>query len=350
MAISRRTVLKTAIAATGAALAGAGTYEFTNLAHPATAPTTAPAGAAPSATAGPSAHPSAAAPSATAGPSSSSHDQLVSGARVGATVNPRAYPAGTSWVEAMADFNAQVGRNLEVAKRYYEGPGTWPTQDNIGVRITSLVQRNCRGLLCFQPNVDGTDLGALMDSLQAIKTTGQLTDAKVTLWTEQGITEGLTAAEFRQVYAKYQPIRSIFPLFVDFSGSNPTTWQDYNPGTDLVDGIAVDFYAEAFLRGLNIEPLAELANQAGMELGIWEMGVGGSTLRADEQLMRYFEYLTGLQSARLNNGHLVGDMAWYNGPYQDDWSNTISGIRLAPLHKTGLTQLASFYDMFNGVK
>jgi hypothetical protein len=319
MEISRRTMLKTATVATGAALAGA--YGLTARAGAAT---------------------TAAAVSASAT------------ARVGATVTPLAYPAGTTWVQAMEDFNNQVGRDFEVAKRYYQGASTWPTDGDFGMPITSLVQRGCRGLLCFQPRVNGDDLEALVNSLNAIKLDAKLTDAKVTLWDEQGLGSGLTAAEFKRAYANYQPIREIFPLFVCFEGASPTTWAAYNPGADLVDGFAVDFYADGFVNGIKIDPVAEMANDAGTEFGIWEIGncaTPSAKLPTAAQVGEYFSYITSLQAARLNNGYLVGDMAWYNGPHLNNWNNTISGIasKLSADYLTDRQLLDQLYDTFNGV-
>jgi hypothetical protein len=314
MEMSRRTMLKAATAATGAALAGS--YGFASQARAATA---------------------------VAGPPSA--------ARVGATVTQLAYKPGTSLVQAMADFNAQVGRNFEVAKRYYQGVSTWPVKGDLGVGITSLVKRGCRGLLCFQPRVNGDDLTALKDTLHAIKK--KLTDVKVTLWQEQGIGEGLTAAEFVQCYKQYQPIRKIFPLFVDFSGSHPTTWAAYNPGDHLVDGFAVDYYASVFAKKIMIDPIAELANDAGKELGIWEIGNCADPkdkLPSPHEVVEYFGYLKSLQGDRLKNGHLVGDMAWYNGPHQGVWKNTISGTQLSADYQTDRAQLDMFFDTFNGVR
>jgi hypothetical protein len=258
---------------------------------------------------------------------------------------------GTTWEQAMADFNAQVGRDFAVAKRYYQGANTWPTDDDLGPGIESLVTRGCRGLLCFQPKVNGDDLAALAASLTAIKK--GLTDVKVALWQEQGLPAELAPAEFRQCYQRYQPIRSIVPLFVDFSGSHPGTWAAYNPGADLVDGFAVDYYASVFVKGIGIEPLAELADEAGKEFGIWEIGNcadPGDELPSDEQIAGYFGYLTSLQGGRLQNGHLVGDMPWYNGPRYRVWKNTISGMSLAPGYQTARAELDMFFDTFNGVK
>jgi hypothetical protein len=322
MDMSRRAMLKAATAATGAAVAGL--YGCAAPAHVATPRAASPSGAAVS---------------------------PPSGARVGATVTERAYTPETTWEQAMANFNAQVGRDFAVAKRYYQGVDTWPREYDLGPGIESLAKRNCRGLLCFQPKVYGDDLAALTASLTAIKK--RLPDAKVTLWQEQGLYGGLSAAEFRRCYQRYQPIRNIFPLFVDFGGSRPSTWAAYNPGADLVDGFAVDYYASVFVKGVRIEPVAELANETGKELGIWEIGNcadPGDVLPSGEQIVEYFGYLTSLQAARLANGHLVGDMSWYNGPHQDTWKNTISGVELAPGYLTARTQLDTFYDTFNGVK
>jgi hypothetical protein len=272
-------------------------------------------------------------------------------ALVGATVTGRAYTPETTLEQAMANFNTQVGRNFGVAKRYYKGPNTWPTDDHFGPGIESLVERGCRGLICFEPNVNGDDLAALTASLTAIK--NELTDVKVTLWQEQGIASGLTAAEFRQCYQRYQPIRNIFPLFVDLSGSQSHSWAAYNPGADLVDGFAVDYYASKFVEGVSIEPVAELANESGKEFGIWEIGNCAEPtdrLPSDEQIVEYFGYLTSLQGDRLKNGYLVGDTTWYNGPRLSIWKNTISGALLAPGYQTARAELDKFFDTFNGVQ
>ncbi len=314
MEMSRRTMLKAATAATGAALAGS--YGL----------------------------------AATAGPAMATAVSQPSKARVGATVTQLAYKPGTSLEQAMADFNAQVGRNFEVAKRYYQGASTWPVKGDLGDGITSLVARGCRGLLCFQPRVNGDDLTALEASLHAIKK--KLTDVKITLWQEQGFNGGLTAAEFKQCYERYQSIRKIFPLYVDFSGSHHTTWGDYNPGAALVDGFAVDYYASVFVKKVSIDAVAKLADDAGKEFGIWEIGNCADPtdkVPSDRHVVEYFDYLTSLQGGRLKKGQLVGDMAWFNGPGQGSWKNNISGIRLSADYRTDRAQLDKFFDTFNGV-
>jgi hypothetical protein len=365
MDMSRRTMLKAATAATaatGAALAGL--YEWAAPARLATPKAPRPSNGAPnpsSATARPSSaapRPSSRAPHRSRGAQSSGAPNPSgaavgpsSAARVGATVTELAYTRETTWEQAMVDFNAQVGRNFGVAKRYYQGANTWPTDRDLGPGIESLVNQGCRGLLCFQPKVHGGDLAALTASLNAIKT--RLTDVKVTLWQEQGIASGLTPAEFRLCYQRYQPIRSIFPLFVDFSGSQSNSWAAYNPGADLVDGFAVDYYASKFVQGVRIGPVAELANESGKEFGIWEIGNCAEPtdeLPSGDQIVEYFGYLTSLQGGRLNNGYLVGDMPWYNGPRYGIWKNTISGIQLAPGYQTARAQLDEFFDTFDGVK
>jgi TAT (twin-arginine translocation) pathway signal sequence len=352
MDMSRRTVLKAATAA-GAALAGLyGCASEARVATPRAVSRSSGAAASRSsrAAASPSSRAAASPSSRAVSPSSGAAASPSGAARVGATVTELAYTPATTWEQAMADFNTQVGRDFAVAKRYYRGANTWPTDSHLGPRVESLIERDCRGLLCFQPKVNGDDLAALTASLKAIK--ARLTNVKVTLWQEQGLSGGLSPAEFRQCYQRYQPIRSIFPLFVDFSGSHPSTWSAYNPGADLVDGFAVDYYASAFARGISIEPLAELANEAGKEFGIWEIGNCALAMDkppSEDQIVDYFGYLTSLQGGRLKNGHLVGDMAWFNDPHNRIWTNTIAGISLAPGYQTARAQLDGFFDTFNGV-
>lgn len=268
-------------------------------------------------------------------------------ARVGATVTPVAYPRGTTWGQAMANFNGDVGNDFRAAKRFFAGPDTWPTVDNIGAEIQSLIDMRSRGLLCFRPALDGGDVDALVSSLRAIKTAG-LTDVKITLYHEQGIDENLTAAQFKHVYAEYQKVREVFPLFVEFSGHAYETWAEYRPTE--VDGIAVDFYANAWVHGSRLTELANWANEAGQELGIWEIGNSAYHVwPTAAEVSQYFRYITAVQSKRLKDGHLVGDMCWFNGAVPGRYRNTISGKKLTPLHPLDRTLLNRLFKTFNGV-
>jgi hypothetical protein len=325
-AMSRRTMLRTAAAATtGVALAGAS--GLTAAARAATA--------------------QAGVSRASAGRAAAS----TTTARVGATVNPRAYNGNLTWDQAMAKFNKDVGRDFEVAKRYFQGPKTWPTKDNIGVYIQSLVDEKCRGLLCFQPPIGEKYQDTLHSSLKVIQAV--LPDAKVTLYQEQGLAEHLTAADFKQVYDEYsEAVLDVFPLFVDFAGAAPDTWAAYRPAG--ISGIAVDYYADAYVRQVagDSDPLSQLvqwADEAGQELGFWEIGnTASGSLPHKPQVEAYFSYLSGVQSKRLATGNLVGDMAWYNGPHDGGYYNTISGAKLSPLYKTDRPLLDHLFDTFNG--
>jgi hypothetical protein len=275
------------------------------------------------------------------------------GCRVGATVTPNAYPKGTTWEEAMANFNSDVGRDFEVAKRYFRGPKTWPTTaKDVGTIIKSLLdpatgQQKCRGLLCFKPAVNGTDTTALSTALKAIKQAG-ITDAKVTLYQEQGLEEKLTAQQFQDVYARYyDSVHPYYPLFVDFSGRAQSTWASYRPAAHYLDGYAVDLYAHSWAREkVGVEPIADWADGAGQEFGIWEMGNQNAT---PDEVQAYFAYLTQLQQGRLQAGQLVGDMAWFNGPQQHNF-NEISGTDLCALYVQDRKLLRTFFDAFNGVQ
>ncbi|HWG63755.1 MAG TPA: hypothetical protein VG253_18855 [Streptosporangiaceae bacterium] len=267
-------------------------------------------------------------------------------ARVGASVTVYAYPAGTTWDKAMADFNATVGRNFSVAKRYYGAAHTWPKAGGVGPAIQTLMDRKCRGLLCFKPARDGSDVDALVSALKAIKNAG-LTDVKITLYEEQGLAQGLTATEFKQVYAAYQPVRQVFPLFVDFSGHAWKTWADYRPAG--IDGIALDYYANSYVAGSRIDILSQWASEAGQELGIWEMGnTAYKTVPTPAEISAYFSYISSVQASRLAKGHRVGDMVWYNGPSGGNYNNTIAGTRLSSLYKLDRKALTGLFDKYNG--
>jgi hypothetical protein len=110
---------------------------------------------------------------------------------------------------------------------------------------------------------------------------------------------------------------------------------------------AVDLYAHSWAHDkIEVKPIADLADEAGQEFGVWEMGNQNAT---KDEVNNYFAYLTQLQQTRLQAGRLIGDVVWFNGPQQHNF-NEISGTDLCTLYKLDRRLLRAFFDTFNGVQ
>jgi hypothetical protein len=198
----------------------------------------------------------------------------------GATLSLAAFPSGTTWAQAAADWESYTGTTIRASK-IYNSPGVFPT--SISDKIQALIDQGIKALLSFKPAFDpptSTDLAALANTLQMYLNAG-LT-ATVTLWPEAQ--DVMTAAQFHRVFQYYAgTVRSYYPLAYDAAGSRgPANWKNYYPGASLVDVVAIDYYATAFARGITLDTIVAIADNASppKPFGIWEMGNStGSTSR-----------------------------------------------------------------------
>lgn len=237
------------------------------------------------------------------------------GGRHGATLELGAFPPGTTWAEAIADWERYTGTTIKASKVFVP-PRVFPT--SISSEISTFIRRGIKALLSFKPACDPpvkTDLAALDRTLQMYRNAG-LT-AAVTLWqeTEQRV---MTPYRFRRVFEYYGPaVRKYYPLVFDAPGSGGhTNWTDYYPGDSLVDAVAVDYYATAYVAGNRLDAIAAIADQANppKPFGIWEMGNGGATPSPTKtQVRSYFSYIQSLMAGRLQAGKRNAAMVWYNG-------------------------------------
>jgi hypothetical protein len=196
----------------------------------------------------------------------------------GATLSLAAFPSGTTWAQAIADWES------------YNPPAS-------------------------------AHLAALANSLQMYRSAG-LT-ATVTLWPEAQ--DQMTASQFHRVFQYYgRTVRQYYPLAYDAAGSRgPTNWKNYYPGASLVDVVAIDYYATAYVKGITLDTIVAIADNASpaKPFGIWEMGNStGATSPAQSQIEAYFSYIQSLMAGRLQAGKANAEIAWYNG----DGVNTIS--------------------------
>jgi hypothetical protein len=239
----------------------------------------------------------------------------------GATLSLAAFPSGTTWAQAIAEWESYTGTTIKASK-IYNSPGVFPT--SISTKIRALIDGGIRALLSFKPAFNpptSADLAALANTLQMYLSAGL--SATVTLWPEAQ--DQMTASQFHRVFQYYgRTVRNYYPLAYDAAGSRgPTNWKSYYPGASLVDVVAIDYYATAYVKGITLDTIVAIADNASPSkpFGIWEMANStGATSPAQSQIDSYFSYIQSLMAGRLQAGKANADIAWYNG----DGVNTIS--------------------------
>jgi hypothetical protein len=239
----------------------------------------------------------------------------------GATLSLAAFPSGTTWAQAIADWESFTGTVIKASK-IYNSPGVFPT--SVSAKIQALISGGIRALLSFKPAFNpptSADLAALESTLQRYQGAGLA--ATVTLWPEAQ--DQMTASQFHRVVQYYGPtVRKYYPLAYDAAGSRgPTNWKRYYPGALLIDVVAIDYYATAFAKGIRLDAIVAIADNASpaKPFGIWEMGNSTSTTSPPQsQVEAYFSYLQSLMAGRLQAGKPNADIAWFNG----NGVNTIS--------------------------
>ena len=188
----------------------------------------------------------------------------------------------------------------------------------------TLIGQNIKALLAFKPAFNpptSADLAALANTLQMYVNAG-LT-ATVALWPEAQ--DVMTASQFHRVVQYYgRTVRQFYPLAYDAAGwRGPTNWKKYYPGALLIDVVAIDYYANVYVKGIKLDTIVAIADNASppKPFGIWEMGnSAGTTSPPPSQIKAYFGYLQSLMAGRLRAGKANADIAWYNG----NGVNTIS--------------------------
>jgi hypothetical protein len=230
------------------------------------------------------------------------------GARVGATLNLKPFPAGTTYQQAVQAWNSATGTSMRCAK-VYDQPSKFPT--SLVEETQTLRDLGIEALISFKPSIepnpsDRDRLAAAVKMFHDANLTAQ-----VCLWNE--VTEkDMTPAQYHDHVRYYGPvIRQYYPLVYDAGGyGGPEQWRAYDPGHDLVDGYAVDLYCSSYIkRGIRLDPLGELAGS--LPVGVWEIGNSSQDnfFPTAEELDAYINHITTFLS-----GRAAGAVAWYNGP------------------------------------
>lgn len=275
-------------------------------------------------------------------------------ARVGATFDLFPFAPGTTYPEAVTEWNNTMStpsmpRPMRCWKVYYQ-LSKFPT--SINPQIRTIIRDGIQALISFKPAItpSPTDRTALSNAVQMFHKHGL--QAEVCLWQEVG-PKNMTAAQYK-TYVEYygQVIRPYYPLVFDAPGSQgPTEWRNYDPGHANVDGYAVDFYCPVYVKhGITLDALATIAGD--LPIGIWEIGntTSAGFTPTPNQITTYMDYITTFLSDRLAAGLPVGSVAWYNGPADAKQSggNEIVGTHPNPNAAVDITAYRKLYDAING--
>jgi len=274
-------------------------------------------------------------------------------ARVGGTFDLFPFAAGTTYPQALKLWNETTGTTLRCWKIYYQ-PGEFPTA--IDAQLQTIIDNGIQALVSLKPAIDtksaaaASDKAKLAAALKMFRKAG-LT-AEVCLWQEVG-PRYMTASQYHKYVAYYGPVvRHYYPLVFDAPGyQGPAEWANYNPGRDMLDGYAVDYYCGDYInRGTRLDKVMELAGP--LPVGIWEIGntASASFLPTADEVTEYLTYITTKLSKRLAKGLPVGSVAWYNGPADSSQSgqNEMVGAHPCKRAKTDLADYKALYDAING--
>jgi hypothetical protein len=327
--ISRRSLLQIAVAAGATAVCTS-------------SGTTVPAGASFSGTPAPGATPPLAAPV----PASPAGRSV--GARVGATFDLHPFKPGTTYPEAVALWNSTTGTTMQCAKLYYQ-LSRFPAI--IDDRVRTLIDMGVEALISFKPAIvsDSADRDRLAQAMKMLHDANL--SAQVCLWQEVS-DEDMTATQYHTYVQYYGPvIRQYYPLVYNaMVHGGAKQWKAYDPGRDLVDGYALDFYCASYVRrNIRLGPMADLAGP--LPLGVWEIGntATESFFPTADQLGQYMDHITTFLAQRAAAGLPVGAVAWYNGPATAEQSgqNEIVGTHPNPLAADDIAHYRTLYHALN---
>jgi hypothetical protein len=292
--------------------------------------------------------PAGAAPSGKSAPVPASPAGRSAGALVGATFDLQPFKPGTTFPEAVALWNSTTGTTMQCAKVYYQLL-RFPT--TIDDRVRTLIDMGIEALISFKPAIvpDSADRDRLAQAIKMFHNANL--SAQVCLWQE--VTDkDMTAAQYHTYVQYYGPvIRQYYPLVYNaFVHGGAQEWKAYDPGHDLVDGYALDFYCASYVRRhIRLGPMADIAGS--LPLGLWEIGntATDSFFPTADQLGQYMDHITTFLAQRAAAGLAVGAVAWYNGPAiaEQGGQNEIVGAHPNPLAADDIAHYQKLYHTLN---
>lgn len=244
--------------------------------------------------------------------------------RVGGTLSLQTFPPGTTWEQAVQDWNRQTGTTMQCWKIYYREGDFGSGNDD---RIKVMLKYGIKALISVKPSraLLPTQKQALSSLLKHFKQDLKL-DAEVCLWQEVD-SAAMSASQYHDYVNYYGPtVQQYYPLVFDAPGHvEPQVWSAYAQGLNF-DGYAVDYYGSVFVKnGQTLEQMAAIAGS--QPVGLWEIGntlSGADPLPSKDQVQDYLMYITNFLTQRVAQHLPVGSVAWYNAA-TDSTLNEIVG-------------------------
>jgi hypothetical protein len=276
-------------------------------------------------------------------------------ARVGGTFDLFPFKPGTTFPEALKQWDAVTGTKSRCWKVYFQ-LGEFPT--TIDAELHTILEHGIQALISFKPAIDTKSAQAKEDRTK-LRTAVKMLHrhnliAEICLWQEVG-PKDMTAKQYHEYVAFYGPvIREHYPLVFDAPGyQGPAEWAAYDPGHSQLDGYALDTYCSDFTRkGIRLDPLLKLAGN--LPVGVWEIGntASGTFTPTHKELNKYMDHITSTLSNRLASGLPVGSVAWYNGPAdkKQNGQNEIVGQHPCPLAPLDIKDYRKLYAAVNGMR
>ena len=269
---------------------------------------------------------------------------------VGGTLGLQTFPPGTSWEQAVEDWNRRTGTTMQCWKIYYQEGDFGSGNDD---RIQAMLTYGIKALVSVKPSraLLPRQKQALSSLLKHFKQDLNL-EAEVCLWQEVD-SKAMSASQYHDYVKYYGPtVQQYYPLVFDAPGHvDPGVWNAYAQGLDF-DGYAVDYYGSVYVKnGRTLEQMATIAGSH--PIGLWEIGNTLSTahpLPSTEQVHDYLTYITNFLTQRVAQHLPVGSVAWYNAA-TDSTLNEIVGkdVQQNPWLDIDLQKYLQLWFDLNGV-
>lgn len=278
-------------------------------------------------------------------------------ARVGGTFDLFPFAKGTTWTEALNEWNSTTGTKSRCWKVYF-GKSKFPASIPPGSELKTIQSHGIQALVCFQPAIPDRDPQQAKSDRNKLRNTLNMfvkagLDAQICLWQEVR-PKDMKASEYKNLVKFYGPtVRKHYPLWFDAPGYLPSQdWLPYAPDPEDVNGYAMDLYCSDFIKHhRNLDPLVKLAGDS-MPIGVWEIGNTDSDKfkPGPGDLKRYVNHLRSTLAPRAAHG-LVGSVAYYNGPAKagQGGGNEIVGTHRVSEASVTIAHYRTLYDAVNQV-
>lgn len=278
-------------------------------------------------------------------------------ARVGATFDLFPFAPGTTFPEAIREWNAKTGTHMRCMRVYFQNR-KFPTA--LDPQLKAIRQFRIQALVSFRPAIPtGTNQAEVKADFQHLQNALKLflrngLDAEICLYHEVGPRD-MTPSQYHTVVKHYGPmVRTFYPLVWNAPGYQPpSVWKPYGEGIqDQLNGFTIDLYCSDFIKhNRKLDPMIELAGDK--PVGVWEIGNTDNDKfkPTPTQLRQYFRHIRSHLAEREASKLPVGSVTYFNGPSRpgEGGGNEIVGTHPVPEAPLDIALYRGLYDAVNQV-